>query len=244
MAHACTTSVPGLRVAVDSARASQATAVDTLEVAVRVSSQLVEFLERATSAVFELPGEINGLCPKMRDELCKKLDQGENCTLDEILAYERLGFEWSLEQFTNKHTVILSQVEEVRDFVIRILGILLSSGDALKEATLLFRLLAVSSMLLVCLCFGVLISLNWKLPTRVRKWQYRYFFPVFVLLVAFSFILVIAFIVSSTLSGDFCYGSPDDKLMLILQESVPSLHPLGSEIAQYVLSRKSNAIRY
>jgi hypothetical protein len=230
-------SVPGLNQVVDSARESIAIGNDLLDIARVFTERSVDLVMDTAIAFAEFIKDFNGICPKLQTKLCENLDRWETCRLDEIFG-ENFIFGAIVRHFSSDKTVVLDQVEQARDLIADMQTFLKDSDDFLNNVDWLFHLSSFFSILLACLCAGVILSLFLELPTRVRQWSYRFFLAVFVFLVSFSFIFSIAFVVTSTTMADACFGSPDDRLKEVLEEQLDSMRPFSAVIARYVIDSK------
>lgn len=230
--------VPGLTSFVDSARESLAIALELVEKALVTADLLVTFIDDAVLHLVGFLEDLNEICDNVT--LCEDVFQPPTC----FVADNSLGEDFIINpiilHFSGNNNVILNQVEEARGLLLNIQRKAQNTDDTLRNVDWLFHLSSFFAILLVFLCVVVIVSLLLELPNRVRRWSYRcnYFFPLFVFLVIFAFTFAIAFVISATGLADFCYESPNERVVLILQELRQTLPNIADEILGYMLNGK------
>ena len=228
-------SVPGLISLVDSAQGSIALALSIVVMGLRLSEGLVEIVLDVNDALARFIHDYNGSCPNLQPLLCENLQDYETCTSEEMFStFKNLVREYSTFDFQS----IVQSAEDARNLLLDMQAIMIRSDNFLNNVDWLFSCAMFFTILLVCLCLATSASLFLDLKPWVRRWSYRFFFPVFVFLVSFSFIFSIAFVITSTSFSDACVDSPDDRVRSILQAQVQSMPPFRQEMVRYIISRK------
>lgn len=232
-------SLPGLNLALDSARQALATAEDITDNAYQIASRLIASTEDMSTAFLDFLERFSGICPELQDSLCDNWDNWESCALEGVLGDEvDMPLDWVFEHFSSNQTMALDQANEAQDLIVNIRNTLQTTDNTLGKVEGLFQMSSIFSILLMCLCGFIMASILCRSPRLTAQWQQRCFFPLFMLLVLVAFSFSITFVVTSTVAADACFGSPDEKLLMVLENELSSMRPFTAEIALYVVSGK------
>jgi hypothetical protein len=224
---------------VDSLHKSLAEGIVLIKTCVELINHLELSLNNVQDDVIALLDGINGMCPRVRYPIC--IDISDSSTCDTTGIFESNVLAPAVYYFETGQA-LLDKVVEVRDEFLSMLHTAEVADENIDNWDWTIKLSKFFSILLALLCVWILVGLFFRLPDRGKRWQKRYFFPVFVFLVVVSFVLAIAFIFVSIGVSDACVDSPDDKILAIMDHSLDQISPLLYEFVSVYLSRKISII--
>lgn len=163
------------------------------------------------------------LCPNIADELCTNVDSSaQQCNFTQVPYGDELE---ALFQFFNNGTL-----DSILDGLGDLEGDLYEWESLLDKANLFYPkhatwvfwtaagtclLLGLIAMVMVGAMFY--LERNGDFPDRFRWLRSWFVVPLMILLVSVSWILAMAFILLGLGSSDFCYNSPDEPVLNLLE---------------------------
>jgi hypothetical protein len=223
---------------VDSIHKSLAQGIVLIQTCVELINHLELSLNNVQDDGIALLDGINGICSRVRP-ICVDIDDSSTC--DTTGIFESNVFAPALD-YLETDQALLVKVVEVRDEFLSIQHTAEVADENIDNWDWTIKLSKFFSILLALLCVWILVGLFFRLPHRGKRWQKRYFFPVFVFLVVVSFVLAIAFIFVSIGVSDACVDSPDEKILAIMDHRLDQISPLLYEFVSVYLSRKLSII--
>ncbi|CAJ1946614.1 unnamed protein product [Cylindrotheca closterium] len=160
---------------------------------------------------------VNKVCPKKTEKICSDLKDPSSCQED-------LGLPFVPElqkaiSYINHETGIQENIKDARnelDFLIsHTFGL---SADLEKIHTLLWALM-VMSIALSFLCVIIVAGVGFGRPEIVGFFRRSCVFPLFGIMVFFSFALSVSFLMMSLVAADTCYDDPGPKVAAMVESS-------------------------
>ena len=208
---------------------SVASGLQKIQTLCRGATTLIETYQvRQTNTTLQLQDmltNLNGLCPKVRQELCQSLEpEPTNCNFTDLPPVIATSLPRVFELVYQSQTYINDQLDNVQNDLqdlIQDIDTVLESNTSLDW---LFWI-AFAFMIALSLCCLVLVlglvqshvyghSLHW-----LQQWfRHQVVVPLFCVLAGIAFVFALAFIIAAVAASDWCINSPDAKVTYLLDQ--------------------------
>jgi ABC-type multidrug transport system permease subunit len=171
---------------------------------------------------------VNGICPKQAEQICLDLTDPDSCRLD-----LGLGFVSGLQEaitYVSKENGYEKSIQEASDELQYLTSHTYVLTDDLKQMNTALLAVMVVSIALSVICVCIVAGMGFNVPEVIRCFQRTFTYPLFVILVLFSFVLSIAFMIASLVFADTCYGDPGPKIAAIVESSYSGSSDMMSNI--------------
>jgi hypothetical protein len=152
----------------------------------------------------------NAVCPNVRPFLCEKLSNVATCNTTGVFgntnAGQRLGETFQqLVQIFYGDWAIVSKLQDFEQDLLDMSGTASSAEYQISTFQWIFYVAVIFNVMVGLLALAMIVFL--LLPSTLRGWcvrcmHHRFLFPTFIVLVLFSFIFAIAFLIVSLVSSD------------------------------------------
>ncbi|KAL3933648.1 MAG: hypothetical protein SGBAC_010303, partial [Bacillariaceae sp.] len=162
---------------------------------------------------------VNKVCPKKVDKICDDIKDPSTCRDD-------LGLPFVPElqkaiTYINHEAGFQQKIDEARDelefLVSHTFGL---SADLEKVHTFLWAIMMMSITLSI-LCVIIVAGVSFGMPQIVGFFRRSCVFPIFIIMVLFSFALAVSFLMMSLVAADTCYDDPGPKIAAMVESSYP-----------------------
>lgn len=171
---------------------------------------------------------VNESCPKKADKICEDFTDPESCRtnigvrfvpgLQEAITYigQEDTYQESIQEASDELEYLTSQTHALTD-------------DVKKIHNFLYAVMILSIALsVVCVC--IVAGMGFNMPQVIHYFQRYFTYPLFVILVVFSFILSVGFMVASLVLADTCYGDPGPKITAIVDSTYSGSSDLMDDV--------------
>ncbi len=186
-------------------------------------------------AVDSLLVDLNAICPLQRpDGLCADLNDVSTCSFGNL--FESDVIENTIRHFKEADkSIYFQQLGDVRQDLKNFLGLTADLHDKAESFNWALYAAMVFSLALTVLCVFIIFGMACRTSRILKCLQHFILAPLFTVLVVFSFVFAILFVIGSMSVADLCYNSPDGNILVILNRFREQLSPIGVEIASFYI---------
>jgi len=199
---------------------------------------VIEQNDATGQEVDSLLEEINGICPNIRDPICTDLSDVSTCNFEGIFDGEVLTN--TLEHFSEgERSVYYQESRKAKEDLETFLQVT-NDIDARAESFnwALYCAMGFSTML-ATLVLWILIGIIWRWSKLLNGLRHWVLVPTFSVLVFFSALFSIVFVIGSMALADLCIDSPDERILIILNRFEEDISPILVDFVTFYISRKS-----
>ncbi|GAX24993.1 hypothetical protein FisN_2Lh276 [Fistulifera solaris] len=185
---------------------------------------------------------MNGFCPQVAETVCEQLSPISNCTFTKFSETIRV-FLWTI--FIDLGTYTFFELTSIQNDLVNAADSMSSVKQGVNGFTWAFWTACVWALLLMIftmfLMYGVILA--WCEERRqsflqcvVTMMHHWLVVPLYIFFVFLTWVFSMIFVIGTALTADFCFDSPDSKILTTIDANRERFSELGVEFATYYVS--------